>query len=579
MCGILLVLQSAETLHLSQVPVAFSPGLRRRGPEGTGSWSRRVSSSVPGYADTDVYLQGSLLQIRGSGMSASPLVDVDGNALAFNGEVFEGLEEIGLSRSQNDTRALLSALAEAARDNSLESDSVAKVLSGLRGPWSLIFWQENARRLWFARDVFGRRSLLVHRPSCLDPRLILSTLAPLQLATCDSTETVNCWEELEPGIYSLDELDHPGRYTHRRVTPESCWLWRRHRWIERLPAELFVYKRDTGLIVPCAKSQPSERTIASGKTGINCNRDECSFSVSVDGFFAALDAAVERVVWSSVRRKKIGVLFSGGVDSMVIAALVDRHHPIEEPIDLLTVCFDEGCSPDRIAANDGLYELRTMCPHRQWRLISVDAVMDDVESARTHHMNRVIHPSRTIMDMNIAAAIWFAANGKGWIPISDERPDAAQRLITGKVNFRSSSKVFLLGQGADEQCAGYGRHRTAYEMGRRRKDECAWSSLEVETRLDVRRLWIRNLGRDDRVIGDCGSEARFPFLDEGVMFRSLTTPLSDVAALDFPRGVGDKMLIRAVASRLGLHRSSGRSKRAIQFGSRISRKQSRVYAG
>ena len=49
---------------------------------------------MPGVADTDVYMQGSLLQLRGSVSNASPLVDCDGNALAFNGEVFEGLGEI-----------------------------------------------------------------------------------------------------------------------------------------------------------------------------------------------------------------------------------------------------------------------------------------------------------------------------------------------------------------------------------------------------------------------------------------------------------------------------------------------------
>ena len=31
---------------------------------------------------------------------------------------------------------------------------------------------------------------------------------------------------------------------------------------------------------------------------------------------------------------------------------------------------------------------------------------------------------------------------------------------------------------------------------------------------DLNRLWIRNLGRDDRAISDNGVEARFPFLDQ-----------------------------------------------------------------
>ena len=70
-------------------------------------------------------------QLRGSVSNASPLVDYDGNALAFNGEVFEGLGE--MSHSQNDARALLSTLAEAIRENALECDPVAMVLSELKG--------------------------------------------------------------------------------------------------------------------------------------------------------------------------------------------------------------------------------------------------------------------------------------------------------------------------------------------------------------------------------------------------------------------------------------------------------------
>ena len=48
------------------------------------------------------------------------------------------------------------------------------------------------------------------------------------------------------------------------------------------------------------------------------------------------------------------VLFSGGVDSTLIAALVHRALPRHLPIDLCCVCFDGGRSPDRLAALDAL---------------------------------------------------------------------------------------------------------------------------------------------------------------------------------------------------------------------------------
>lgn len=38
--------------------------------------------------------------------------------------------------------------------------------------------QDSTRTLWFGRDAFGRRSLLVHWPTLEDPRLLLSSVSP-----------------------------------------------------------------------------------------------------------------------------------------------------------------------------------------------------------------------------------------------------------------------------------------------------------------------------------------------------------------------------------------------------------------
>jgi len=56
--------------------------------------------------------------------------------------------------------------------------SVPQLLSKIKGPWALIYWQAKSKTLWFGRDAFGRRSLLVHWPSLNDSRLLLSSVAP-----------------------------------------------------------------------------------------------------------------------------------------------------------------------------------------------------------------------------------------------------------------------------------------------------------------------------------------------------------------------------------------------------------------
>jgi asparagine synthetase B (glutamine-hydrolysing) len=60
--------------------------------------------------------------------------------------------------------------------------------------------------------------------------------------------------------------------------------------------------------------------------------------------------------------------------------------------------------------------------------------------------------------------------------------------------------------------------------------------LADELALDVRRLWVRNLGRDDRLVADWGREGRHPFLDETFMDTLLDTPLSHIADLTLPPG-------------------------------------------
>lgn len=85
------------------------------------------------------------------------------------------------------------------------------------------------------------------------------------------------------------------------------------------------------------------------------------------------------------------------------------------------------------------------------------------------------------------------------------------------------------------------------------------------------RIPTRNLGRDDRVISAHGKETRHPFLSLDVVNFLVGLPVHVKMDPRLELGVGDKMLLRLAARKMGLIEASTRKKRAMQFGSRSAR--------
>ncbi|MED6169092.1 hypothetical protein PIB30_018227 [Stylosanthes scabra] len=88
-------------------------------------------------------------------------------------------------------------------------------------------------------------------------------------------------------------------------------------------------------------------------------------------------------------------------------------------------------------------------------------------------------------------ALWLAAGGDGWV--SDANTVDNDDENPAPVKYKSSARILLVGSGVDEQCAG-------------------WLGLPEEIKLDMQRIWKRNLGRDDRRIADNGKEATMVML-------------------------------------------------------------------
>ncbi|MFQ6637481.1 hypothetical protein Gotur_013848 [Gossypium turneri] len=490
-------------------------------------------------------------------------------------EIFGGIE-VGIDK--NDTESLMQSLGNCCSCRSQEhrttcdfngqaKGSIVDVLSVIKGPWAVIYWQESSKTLWFGRDAFGRRSLLVHWPTMEDPRFLLSSVSPTSSRLQDSSfevengsSGIKFWEELSCGIYSMsvDVKKSDGSF-HSEI--------KKHEWTNAMLKELIEWERVS------IEPKPAELNFSHSRTSSAELDINSSSSVLAQNVLTALrESMLRRIslynIYQALKETvPVAVLFSGGLDSMIIAALLDQCLDPNYEIDLLNVSFDGESAPDRISAKTGLKELRRVAPLRRWRLVHIDADLSKL-TWETKRVLSLINPANTYMDLNIGIALWLAARGEGWIcKESNNETDEDKR-----VNYTSRARILLVGSGADEQCAGYGRHKTKY-----RHD--SWLGLHKEMKLDMQRIWKRNLGRDDRCIADSGKEARFPFLDEDIIRTLLDIPLWEVADLDQPSGKGDKKIMREVARMLGLHNAAILPKRAIQFGSRIARESNRKNFG
>ncbi|XP_062390541.1 asparagine synthetase domain-containing protein 1 [Sardina pilchardus] len=601
MCGICCVVSLSP--QSSVLSGRVQKNLTNRGPDHSQEITRTVINT-----DFECLFSAHVLQMRGR-LTPQPLQDSAGNLLLWNGEVFGGLE-VGLG--ENDTLVLLEHLS--AQE---DAAGICSVLSQVRGPWAFVYYQVAEHCIWFGRDYFGRRSLLWH----LDPEDVILTLA--SVGSCPSVPNQSQWHEVPAaGVYRLDLKDCTSHHNKQLTIEVFPWVTTDdhpsshtpdYTW-EDLPTYATIAPNLCGVYLQSPVCPMNMSTLAPERPLGNVQSPKLSLEgleeilkqsenvEKVTKLIEVLGEAVRRRVQSLPSGRPfvdqsglnneadIAILFSGGIDSMILAVLADRHVPAGKPIDLLNVafklqepkmqtqsakkgrksnnkdqtddehpkqrdhnltrCFDV---PDRITGRAGLLELQNISPERQWNFVEINITPDELQRMRQERISHLVHPLDTVLDDSIGCAVWFAARGIGM-----SMDGAEQKPHT------STAKVVLTGIGADEQLAGYSRHRVRFQSD-------GMEALVKELAMELGRISLRNLGRDDRVIADHGKEGRFPYLDEDVVSFLNQLPVWEKADLTLPRGLGEKLLLRLAAKELGLGPTAILPKRAMQFGSRIAK--------
>lgn len=500
MCGIL-VLISKNGLKEGEFREFLISKVAQRGPD-------QQSTANANTDHFSMQFTSSVLFIRGNEMSNQPLVLSDGSIFMFNGEIFNISSETGhiLDPSKSDTQILLDIIEE-------NRNSFPQLLSSFQGPYAIVFYDKPAGKVWFGRDIVGRRSLCRHI-SADGNHLILSSVCP----------SPNEWEEVNTeGIYCLNLLD--GDLSH-----VSCVRW----------SHSVAGRQNTTSTITIPSCIPNVKNVS---TTIQEASDKLSSLLS--------DSVYRRV---TLRRKqvKVAILFSGGIDSTIIALIAHRHLPEYEEVDLINVAFTPD-APDRLTAIKSYEKLSSLCSNRSFRLILVSPSKEELTQLRSNEIKFLIYPLQTVLDDSVGCALWFASRASG-------------KLYPCNSEVKSTAPILLHGLGADELMAGYTRHRRVYDSSGKNLQ-----ALQDELNMDLERIHCRNLGRDDRIVSDHGKEARFPFLDEQVIGLVNCLPVHLKCNLDEPRGYGEKKLLRHVAMSLGLEDIAHTEKRAMQFGCRIAK--------
>jgi len=242
---------------------------------------------------------------------------------------------------------------------------------------------------------------------------------------------------------------------------------------------------------------------------------------------SAVNAYTKALIESMEKRtqdfKRIGIIFSGGIDSVLVAYLATKTVPD-------VVCYTCGVQ----GSNDIMYA-RQIAKKLNLKLKVAELYQDEVERL----IPEVIH---VIEDSN-AGQVEVA------LPVY-----GAVRLA-----HKDGIKVMLTGQGADELYGGYSWYAKVVEKEGYRK-------LRQHMIEDLLLLYKETLEREDKITMAHSIELREPFLDPEVIRTALSTDLR----LNVRGGLDTfgKRVHRNLAQKLGIPKNIAyRAKEAAQHGS------------
>ncbi|CAG9830107.1 unnamed protein product [Diabrotica balteata] len=540
MCGILFILckKLDQNQNLNDIFQIFKGHISRRGPDSLETLTYTTAENIC------LLFAASVLWLQGKTLTRQPIAN-NKAVFVYNGDIFKGIPDE--CRSEGDTQYIFDLLTK------VEPGNIHNELYKLQGPYAFIFYDKLNNKIYFGRDKFGRRSLLIGKNN---KNVILCSVAQrtkdFEFIELPSVGTF-IWD-LKTNSFALHPFIQNDNFK-KKVEELEQFL------------EHNIIILNTEIVQDQIFYEPSSNPTDMYKSLENMNIDDAVSLLLNNKDWMSKVTTLHSLLTDSIRRRissqpkfckicikdklpcnhcTVGVLFSGGVDCSILALLSDQFVEKDRPIDLFNVAFDETKdykTPDRLTGLETFQELQNICPDREWRFNEVNITKLELDERRHVHIVDLIYPLKSVLDDSLGCALWFASRG-----VVD-----------------SNCRVLLVGMGADELFGGYTKHRAAFKRA-------SWSGLHEILIEDWQNLPYRNLGRDDRVVSDHGRQLRTPYLDEQVVnyVRGLQCWEKTCPSDKLRHGFGDKILLRSLAYHLGLKKAAFLKKRALQFGSRIA---------
>ncbi len=236
-----------------------------------------------------------------------------------------------------------------------------------------------------------------------------------------------------------------------------------------------------------------------------------------------LQGLIINSVAKRVPDQKFGILFSGGIDSTLIAWICKQ---LGLDFTCYTAVLDE---PSMKSAEDLLYA-KKVAKKLGFKLKVARIKLKDVEA----YIKKVVPLIESTNVVKVGVGLTF--------------------YVACEMAKKDKVKVMFSGLGSEELFAGYERHKQSKDINK----ECYSGLLKI---------YERDTFRDDVITMFYGQELRLPFLDLRLIEYSLKIP----AEMKINE-TGNKLILRQVARDLGVPKEFAmRKKRAAQYGSKFDK--------